>query len=269
MSLVASRWAWTVKGLRSLHKLVLLALADRADQDGRAWPSYASLIEDTGIDRKTISRALAELRKRGLIQDTGERKGDTKQVPVIKLTGLNTIKSQKRNRSQKGTVPFFHVKSSQNGTPNSSQNGTGNLPEEPIKESKDINTSKKITKKISMILPEDFGISEDVREWAREKGYDRLDEHLERFIGYAKANGKTYVDWDEAFKNAIRDDWAKLRCNSIYVDNSAPGRVERAIRERNTKRFTDNSPAECVMRENEKLQQEREVKGRIIDGEIF
>lgn len=59
-------------------------------------------------------------------------------------------------------------------------------------------------------LPPDFGISDHVREWATDKGHTRLDERLSHFIGYVKANGKMYVDWDQAFMNAIRDDWAKL-----------------------------------------------------------
>jgi hypothetical protein len=34
---------------------------------------------------------------------------------------------------------------------------------------------------------------------------------LAHFVGYVKANGKTYADWDQALMNAIRGDWAKLR----------------------------------------------------------
>lgn len=60
-------------------------------------------------------------------------------------------------------------------------------------------------------LPEGFDVSERVRQWAKEKGFDRLDEHLEHFLGYARANGPTYVDWDEALMNAVRKDWAGVR----------------------------------------------------------
>jgi hypothetical protein len=59
-------------------------------------------------------------------------------------------------------------------------------------------------------IPDDFGISEAVSAWATRDGHDRLPERLEHFRGYALANGKTYEDWDRAFMNAIRDDWAKL-----------------------------------------------------------
>ncbi len=59
-------------------------------------------------------------------------------------------------------------------------------------------------------IPPDFVISEAVQKWATKDGHTRLAERLEHFIGYAKSSGKTYADWDQAFMNAIRDDWAKL-----------------------------------------------------------
>lgn len=72
------------------------------------------------------------------------------------------------------------------------------------------NHIKKNKQKKAIGLPENFGISDRVREWAIVKGYTQLDNHLENFVGYARANGKTYVDWDQAFMNAIRNNWAKL-----------------------------------------------------------
>lgn len=60
-------------------------------------------------------------------------------------------------------------------------------------------------------LPSDFQVSERVAVWAAEKGYDRLGEYLEAFIGKAKAGGYTYTDWDAAFMNSIREDWGRVR----------------------------------------------------------
>jgi len=61
-------------------------------------------------------------------------------------------------------------------------------------------------------LPENFFISDDVRLWFAEKKYtENINDHLEAFIEKCKQHGYRYSDWDSAFKNAIRDDWAKLR----------------------------------------------------------
>lgn len=66
-------------------------------------------------------------------------------------------------------------------------------------------------KPIKTAMPEDFCISERVMAWAAEKGHGRLSDHLESFRSKCIAKAYAYADWDEAFMNAIRDDWAKLR----------------------------------------------------------
>lgn len=60
-------------------------------------------------------------------------------------------------------------------------------------------------------IPEDFGVSDAVKSWAEGKGYGDLNAHLEAFRDKARANGYTYLSWDDAFKNAIREDWGKVR----------------------------------------------------------
>ena len=68
-------------------------------------------------------------------------------------------------------------------------------------------------------IPENFSVSDKVRQWAKEKGFNRLDEHLESFVMKAQAAGYAYVDWDKALMNAIRENWAKLS----NLPNSATG----------------------------------------------
>lgn len=59
-------------------------------------------------------------------------------------------------------------------------------------------------------IPEGFALSDRVKAWAAEKGYSRLEQHLEAFVSKAKAKAYTYADWDEAFMEAVRKDWAGL-----------------------------------------------------------
>lgn len=60
-------------------------------------------------------------------------------------------------------------------------------------------------------LPADFCVSDRVRGWATEKGYERIDEHFDAFCSKCRAKGYAYTDWDSAFMEAVREDWAKLR----------------------------------------------------------
>jgi hypothetical protein len=60
-------------------------------------------------------------------------------------------------------------------------------------------------------LPTDFGISERVRQWALKNNYGQLEDHLEAFKLKCEKADYRYVNWDSAFMEAIRDDWAELR----------------------------------------------------------
>lgn len=69
---------------------------------------------------------------------------------------------------------------------------------------------RKPRKQPKVSMPLDFEISERVKNWAVEKGHTRLDEHMESFRAKVQAHGYQYADWDAAFMEAIRTDWAKL-----------------------------------------------------------
>jgi len=123
VSVEAIAWALKQPIKQSSAKFVLVVMANCADgKEFIAWPSTAYLAEATGQDRKTVLKNLTVLREMGFIADTGERKGDTKQIPVYRLndpeigtvstvsnsTENGTVKqSQKRNSPKNGIVPIF------------------------------------------------------------------------------------------------------------------------------------------------------------------
>lgn len=98
---------------------------------------------------------------------------------------------------------------------------------DPVTEKQEEPKSKPKSEKIKKpkttmtTLPENFEVSERVKIWAAQKGFDRLEEHLEYFTGYAVASGKKYADWDQALMNAIRGNWAKLKPEGIRAQHQA------------------------------------------------
>lgn len=64
--------------------------------------------------------------------------------------------------------------------------------------------------KIKTSIPDNFSISDRVREWADKEGYLYIQKHLDNFILVAQARGYKYVNWDSAFMNAIRNNWANI-----------------------------------------------------------
>lgn len=104
MSWGALAWAAKRKVDRAADKLILLALAERHNEEADlAYPSVAWLAEFSSLDRKTVIASLGRLETIGLISDSGERFGKTNQVKAYRLH-LETVpkaeQSQKRNSSE-------------------------------------------------------------------------------------------------------------------------------------------------------------------------
>jgi len=87
MSLDLVNLCFAQSNLLPSEKHVLTVLCFRADSNTyKCWPSYKSLMHDTGYSRDTINRVLNSLREKEKIKDTGERKGRTKSVIVYEIT---------------------------------------------------------------------------------------------------------------------------------------------------------------------------------------
>lgn len=93
-----------VDGLAPAPKLVLVALADRADKNGRAWPSVSELQRRTCLSRATVFRRLKELENLGIIQiqqrhrtyaDLGSRQ--TSSMYILDLAGMQSGKYRTSN----------------------------------------------------------------------------------------------------------------------------------------------------------------------------
>lgn len=98
-----SVWSFSFNGKnRAIKKLIMLNLADRAGDDGLCFPSVAKIAEDTLLDRRTIMTAITSLIEDGLLEDTKMRKGQTKQVRVLRiLINVDDDKSLSEHRSKK------------------------------------------------------------------------------------------------------------------------------------------------------------------------
>lgn len=66
MSNTAKNWAFR-QDLKPVPKLVLVVLADAANDQGICWPSIATLADKTGVTRRTVQRAIQLLICRKLI----------------------------------------------------------------------------------------------------------------------------------------------------------------------------------------------------------
>jgi putative primosomal protein len=239
MSRIATDWAWSQAIKPATHKLILLSMADRADEHHCCYPSIARLERDTGLDRKTIQKGVAAMIESGLITDTGKRAGATNQVRVLRLNiGEEAVqkrdafkavnKPKNGNVTESGNVP-------KNGMGNDPNFGMGNDPKNGI-QNQSLNhpmnhippsgdsacahttpppspepkpaKAKKPRQEEPTRIPEDFAPSESSCAWFASKGYafDR-DEETEKFCDYwreSKRDNAWKMDWQAAWKNWMR-----------------------------------------------------------------
>lgn len=67
MSVRASTWAWSLEEVMGSEALVLLALADQANDEGFCWPSQEKLAPKARQSVSTLRRSLRSLEKMGLL----------------------------------------------------------------------------------------------------------------------------------------------------------------------------------------------------------
>ncbi|MND29398.1 hypothetical protein D3C81_110790 [compost metagenome] len=141
MSLDATIWAFKAEVKTSSQRLVLLALADRAGESHKCYPSIKRMVKDTVLNRKTVIKVLDELEATSLIRFTGEITGNG--VKVYQLIGVmgreeTDLTSPKNGTStNNGTSSNFGT-GSKNGT--STNNGTTTSPKNGTETSPNIGT---------------------------------------------------------------------------------------------------------------------------------
>jgi hypothetical protein len=91
MSFSVVNKAWEVRNISPIQKLLLVKLADHANENHIGWPSIERLKDDCCCSRATVFRALKDLEKMGLIQ-TGKKDGKNNLYTVLK----NPVPEDKR-----------------------------------------------------------------------------------------------------------------------------------------------------------------------------
>lgn len=212
MSRAATDWAWGLE-IKASQKLLMLSLADRADELHCCYPSIQRLVKDTGMDRKTIGKWINQMIEDGFISDTGERKGKTKQVRVLRLN-IEVKEAQKRNSTKFGnntkngheTSPILDNKRSQNWDaesviePNTEPtlSARGQFISEAAKRRIGISHNGEIP------FPPAFKPSADHIAIASEKGIN-IETELLNFRDYHQARGTKLIDWNSAFRVWLRN----------------------------------------------------------------
>jgi len=103
VSLEAITWAFR-QSLTPSEKLVLLTLADYADDENKCWPKQETLATRTGLTRPTIALKMKTLAERNLI--TRQHRQHTSDMTYLNIE--TTSYEQPKTKSKTRTTRVFH-----------------------------------------------------------------------------------------------------------------------------------------------------------------
>jgi DNA-binding transcriptional MocR family regulator len=188
MAIAAIEWAFNQPTPNPSAKLVLLALADHADEHGHCWPGIGRIEQRTGLSRSTVIRALAELETGRLIERT--RRGSTSNS--YNLIGIKV-----------SSLKCHHDISS----------GVTMTPKPSVEPSKKPNKARaQVT-----AMTEDWQPDGDLIIWALGSfpifNTEDLKDATDRFRDHWISKAERRADWRASWRNWIRND-AKFAARS-------------------------------------------------------
>lgn len=105
MSLEAITWAFR-QSLTPSEKLVLLTLADYADDENKCWPKQETLATRTGLKRPTIALKMKSLESAGLLTRTKRQYTSDITFLNIDVTTITNEKTKQKTRTTRTTRAF-------------------------------------------------------------------------------------------------------------------------------------------------------------------
>ncbi|EBF9859445.1 helix-turn-helix domain-containing protein [Salmonella enterica subsp. enterica serovar Singapore] len=203
MNLMAK--AMSIKVGNPLRKLVLIKLADNANDEGECWPSYQHIADQCEVSRSTVKSHIRALEDMGLLKREFRRKGELNQSNVFYLTLDNAQQ----------------IPPESGGAGADLGGGAGVAPRtyhsfEPVKEPLE-------RKKKPSSMPEGFSPSASHQKMAEEFGISLQDE-FDKFTDHHLSKGSKFIDWNRALNTWLRNarGFQKSRaCNSFSRPSSA------------------------------------------------
>lgn len=135
VSLKVTNWVWARSKSRNGARLVMLALADRADDDGFCWPSIEDLAERTRLSPRAVQKGIASLVEDGelKVENGGGRHRSNRYQIIPKPCTSDGVTGQEPRTSDgvsREETPNFEAE-----TPNFATETPNNTPGNPVQSS--------------------------------------------------------------------------------------------------------------------------------------
>lgn len=198
-----------------LRKMVLIKLADQANDDGVCWPSYESIAKTCEISRRSVISHIQWLEENGFLRiekryNSKESKNFSNNYHLTLDNGKQVAKQQCKSRTSE-TDALGGENAALGGETDSPSNGENAAPEPIIKPTnKPINESDSPKPKKTKFVKPTF---EQVKDYYLEKGQSNAEQKAQRFIDYNETvgwvvgkNRTPMKDWKAAIRTWINKD---------------------------------------------------------------
>ena len=265
-SVIYEAQAAALRGITSTEKVVALILAARMNNKLPGWggrpvtfPEITELAEDAEVDKRTVSRAIATLKERGIIQIIRFRKDDGKlsrnyyvwtadQSDAYKPDWMTSRDGESQRPEERMTAeqqaaaareqvhPAAWAKRHASEIPPQKQETAieddGQLPievEEPTPKPK----QKTVKAKRSTTIPADWQPNDACLAYAREH-YPSMpvSTEAENFRDYYLGTGTKRIDWDATWRTWCRK--GNTIAKGAWARPSAPGTIQAAQADSNS-----------------------------------
>ncbi len=196
MSMILTARALQIKTGNPLRKLVLVKLADNANDQGESWPSVPYIAEQCEISERSVQNHINALVKMGLVRVESRKSANGLNQSNIYHLCLDVTAVSGANGSRTGAADAP-------GGANGSGSGAGAAPgisHDPVidPDNKNINPVRGKAKS-KTVMPENFVPTPEHIEQAKAAGLDIQDE-FQKFSDYHASKGTQYVCWNSGFR---------------------------------------------------------------------
>jgi DNA-binding MarR family transcriptional regulator len=204
-------------GMTQVTKLVLLKLADNANEQGICWPSHGLIEDQCWLSKSAVKSHIKKLQQSGLLTVQHRKSGTINhsnyyQINIELLRQLtspeNPLGHQATEDGSSDTLPLVHEMTDLGASydPRTVKEPSVKPSNEPSffkREKKEATTTKKIT-----VFIDEWQASDDLIMscLAMSNGINSdINEELEKFKDYYLAKGEARANWDASFRNWLRN----------------------------------------------------------------
>ncbi|MGJ5666077.1 helix-turn-helix domain-containing protein [Morganella morganii] len=232
MSMILTARALQIKTGNALRKLVLVKLADNANDQGESWPSVPYIAEQCEMSERSVQNHINALVEMGLVRIESRKSANGLNQSNIYHLRLNAAVVSGESPAPYGANPagVSGANGSGSGAADSpggatgSDSGAGAAPRisnDPVidPDNKNINPVRGKAKS-KTVMPENFAPSPEHTEQAKAAGLDIQDE-FQKFSDYHASKGTQYADWNAGFRYWLNTAAGfKRKANSENIDTT-------------------------------------------------